>query len=55
MQDILKRAKIHVIEVREETDRYNVTSATLEELTAMNLLKLIQATIQNSRNSQNPT
>ena len=46
MQDILKRAKIHVIEVTEENFRYNVTNAILEEIMAMNVLKLIQSKIQ---------
>ena len=46
MQDILKRAKIHVTEVTEENFRYNVTNAILEEIMAMNLLKLIQSKIQ---------
>ena len=42
----MKRAKIHVIEVTEENFRYNVTNAILEEIMAMNVLKLIQSKIQ---------
>lgn len=37
----MKTAQIHVTEVTEENDRYNVTNETLEAIMAMNLLKLI--------------
>lgn len=54
MQDILKRAKIHVTEGR-RTDRYNGTSATLEEITAMNLLETNTKRQSRIQETQNPT